>query len=129
MLSRYFYHCASIVAVIFVSTFAVDADDDVVNRRLGHSLTPDKQGDSQVNKIDVFGRTLYKSYWKAPGQQKKKKKKKIKPKVANWNERSWQETKPKTKPKTKASKKKHHKESRSEGEEGWHGVMSMLDRF
>ena len=128
MLSRYFYHCASIVTVIFVSTFAVDADG-----RLGHSLTPDKQGDSQVNKIDVFGRTLYKSYWKAPGQQKKKKKKKkkkkTKPKVANWNERSWQETKPKTLAKTKASKKKHHKESRSEGEEGWHGVMSMLDRF
>ena len=75
--------------------------------RLGHSLTPDKQGDSQVNKIDVFGRTLYKSYWKAPGQQKKKKKKKkkkTKPKVANWNERSWQETKPKTLAKTKASK-------------------------
>ena len=49
------------MAVIFVSSFAADADD-VLNRRLGHSLTPDKLGDSEVEKIDVFGRTLYKTY-------------------------------------------------------------------
>lgn len=127
MLLRYFYHCASIMALIVVSfSFAVDADDDVVNRRLGHTITPDKHGDSAVEKIDVFGRTLYKTYWKAPGQQQQKKKKKTKPKISNWN-RAWQE--PKKKPKRKPTKKKHGKESRSEGEEGWHGVMSMLDRF
>jgi hypothetical protein len=124
MLSRYFYRCASIMAAIFVSpSITVDADDVVFNRRLGHSLTSDNHDDNnKVEKIDVFGRTLYKTYWKTPGQQqkKKKKKKKTKPKVAHWN-RAWQEPKP--------SKKKHVKTSRSAGEEGWHGVMSMLDRF
>jgi hypothetical protein len=53
------------MAVIFVSTSTVDADDVVFNRRLGHSLTSDNHdNNNKVEKIDVFGRTLYKTYWK-----------------------------------------------------------------